>query len=45
MRKILINIFFTFIFIYALSLNAHAQMCGCMGGSGGAMRGGMMEGM
>ena len=45
MRKILFIIFFTFIFIYALSLNAHAQMCGCMGGSSGAMRGGMMEGM
>jgi Spy/CpxP family protein refolding chaperone len=45
MRKVLIGAFFSFIFISALSLNAYAQMCGCMGGSGGGMRGGMMEGM
>ncbi len=45
MRKILVSIFFSFIFISALSLNAFAQMCGCMGGSGGDMPGGMMEGM
>ena len=45
MRKILVSVFFSFIFVSALSLNAYAQMCGCMGGSGGGMRGGMMEGM
>jgi len=45
MRKILIGTIFGFMFIFALSLNAYAQMCGCMGESGGAMRGGMMEGM
>jgi Spy/CpxP family protein refolding chaperone len=45
MRKILISIVFGFIVISALSLNAYAQMCGCMGGAGGAMMGGMMEGM
>ena len=45
MRKVLIGVFFSFIFISALSLNAYAQMCGCMGGSGGGMRGGMMGGM
>ena len=45
MRKILIVVFFGFTFICALSLNAYAQMCGCMGGSGGGMRGGMMGGM
>ncbi len=44
MRKILIFTLFAFIFI-ALSLNAFAQMCGCMGGAGGAMRGSMMESM
>ena len=45
MRKILISMLFSFILISTLSLNAYAQMCGCMGGSGGGMRGGMMEGM
>ena len=45
MRKILVSVFFSFVFMSALSLNAYAQMCGCMGGSGGGMRGGMMHGM
>ncbi len=45
MRKILSILFFSFIFTSALSLNAYAQMCGCIGGAGGAMRGGMIEGM
>ncbi len=45
MRKSVISILFVFIFVSALTLNADAQLCGCMGGSGGAMQGGMMEGM
>jgi Spy/CpxP family protein refolding chaperone len=45
MRKCLISICFGFIFISVLALNADAQMCGCMGGSGGDMHGRMMEGM
>jgi Spy/CpxP family protein refolding chaperone len=45
MRKILISIFFSFIFISAFQMNADAQMCGCMDGAGGGMRGGMMQGM
>src|SRR5208337_726096 len=45
MRKSVISIFFGFIFILAMTLNADAQMCGCMGGSGGGMQGAMMEGM
>ena len=42
MRKSLMSIFFGFIVIAALALNANAQMCGCMDGSGG-MPGGKME--
>ena len=45
MRKTLISIFFSITFISALSLNAHAQMCGCMGVAGGSMGCGMMESM
>ncbi len=44
MRKTLISIFFSFIFVSALSLNSYAH-CGCMGEPGEGMRGGMMEGM
>ena len=43
MRKSLMSIFFGFIFISALALNANAQMPGCMDGSGGGMPGGKME--
>jgi Spy/CpxP family protein refolding chaperone len=45
MNKGLISMFFGFIVISALALNANAQMCGCMGGSSGGMQGRMMEGM
>jgi len=50
MRKVLISIFLGMIFIAASALNAHAQMCECMGGDGGMMgmghQGmGMMQGM
>jgi Spy/CpxP family protein refolding chaperone len=44
MRKTMVSIFFGFIFVAALALNAQAQMCGCMG-SGGMQEGGMMGGM
>jgi hypothetical protein len=43
MRKSLMSIFFGFIFIAALALNANAQMLGCMDGFGGGMPGGKME--
>jgi len=43
MRKGLITIFFGFILISALALNASAQMCSGMGGAGGCMQGGKME--
>jgi Spy/CpxP family protein refolding chaperone len=43
MRKSLMSIFFGFIVIAALALNANAQMCGGMGGCGGGMQGGKME--
>jgi Spy/CpxP family protein refolding chaperone len=43
MRKSLMSIFFGFIVIAALALNANAQMRGCMDGSGGGMQGGKME--
>jgi Spy/CpxP family protein refolding chaperone len=43
MRKSLIGIFFGFIVIAALALNATAQMHGCMDGFGGGMPGGKME--
>src|ERR1700690_2590416 len=45
MKKSLISMFFGFIFISALALNANAQMCGCLDGSSGGMQGRMMEGM
>jgi len=45
MGKSLISMVIGFIFISALSLTAYAQMCGCMGQSGGSMQGRMMEGM
>jgi len=46
MRKSLISIFFSIIFVAAAALTAQAQMCGCMGEKGGGMQGGgMMEGM
>jgi len=43
MRKSLTSIFFGFIVIAALALNADAQMRGCMDGSGGGMPRGKME--
>jgi len=43
MRKSLTSIFFGFIVIAALALNANAQMRGCMDGPGGGMPGGKME--
>jgi Spy/CpxP family protein refolding chaperone len=45
MRKSLFSMFLGFIFVSALTLNAYAQMCGSMGGSGSCMQGGMMMGM
>jgi len=44
MRKILIGIFFSFLFVSVLSLSAYAQMCRCMDGHDGDMRCGMMQG-
>jgi Spy/CpxP family protein refolding chaperone len=45
MRKSLMSIFFGFVVIAALALNANAQMCGGMDGCGGEMQGGKMERM
>jgi hypothetical protein len=45
LKKRLFSLCSGFIFISALALNANAQMCGCMGGSGGGMQGRMREGM
>jgi Spy/CpxP family protein refolding chaperone len=42
MKKSLISIFFSFIFISALAMDAKAQMCGCMGEKGGGMQKGLM---
>ena len=44
MKKSLIGIVFGFIIISVLALNVNAQMCGCMGGSGGGMKSGKMDG-
>ncbi len=45
MRKSLFSMFLGFAFVSALAWSAYAQMCGCMGGPGSGMQGGMMQGM
>ena len=45
MRKGLVVIFFGFVLVAALALNAEAQMCGCKDEKGGMHKGGMMGGM
>ena len=44
MKKSLISMFLVSVFIVAAALDAHAQMSGCMGQSGGMQGGGMMMG-
>ncbi len=39
MRKSLFSMFLGIVFVSALALNAYAQMCDCMGRSGGCMQG------